>query len=127
MLALGLPDVDPLLASLTVPQNLLVSETNRQVNESPKNKVIMSTAIDQQERSRCKKLRHGQDTLLLWRKSVNKDKETYRTSQLSHLSVANAKVDVADKLDSTARKLFTAIDLPKTHHLSTRVTQVGST
>ena len=49
-LALGLPDVDPLLASLTVPQNLLVSGTNRQVNESPKNKVIMSTTIDQQER-----------------------------------------------------------------------------
>ena len=45
--ALRLPDVDPILASLAVPQQLLLSEADGQVCELPKKKLKMSTVIDQ--------------------------------------------------------------------------------
>ena len=47
--ARGLPGVHHLLASLAVPQQLLLSEAGRQVGESPKKIVKMSTVIDQQD------------------------------------------------------------------------------
>ena len=47
--ALGLPDVDILLASLAVPQQLVLSEADPQVGDSPKKKVNISTVINQQD------------------------------------------------------------------------------
>ena len=56
--ALGLPDVDHLLASLMAPQHLFVSDTDRQLNESPKKKMTTSTVIDQQTKpmSNCQQI-----------------------------------------------------------------------
>ena len=99
--ALGLSDVDHPLASLAVPQQLLFSKADRQIGESPKEKVKMSIVIGQQDetdalsagprstfafkttstqrgRSRGKKLRFRQSRLLLWRrKIINRGEEPH--------------------------------------------------
>ena len=55
-----LPDVDPLLASLAVPQQFVLSEADRQVCESPKKKLKMSMVIDQPDATEVTTLRRLQ-------------------------------------------------------------------
>ena len=56
----GLPDVHSLLASLAVPQRLLLSEADLRIGESPKKKLKMSTVIDQQDETEVPSLSGSQ-------------------------------------------------------------------